>query len=407
MVGTLYFVHGTGVREGFSETLKLFCDRAKAAGLIDVAITGDPWGTDVGAPQMNVLAALPPQPKTRAAFDEEATSAQLDVAAWALLIDDPLLELRLAGEMTADTGIAIGVQPPASLVQARMAKFSADTVDLDGTGVTAAELTAAVAAVAIAEPLATAVDAIGSADDGDLWDAVARAVVATILDDNRTIPGSQLPAIAIDGPMRDRLVDALADALAGTARGQVTRVLRKRLLSIGTGIATGQLVKHRAAWMEPAMNFIGDVIFYERRGEHVRAYLAERIGKLEPPVVVVAHSLGGIAMVDLLSLPNPPRVDLLVTVGSQSPVLYGIDGLAALRPSGDGTPPTPWLNIYNRQDLLSFCAKGVFPGVENITDEEVDAGVPFPESHSAYWRVPRTFELIRRNWPKLPVLRGQ
>ncbi|MCC8242879.1 hypothetical protein [Saccharothrix luteola] len=76
---------------------------------------------------------------------------------------------------------------------------------------------------------------------------------------------------------------------------------------------------------------------------------------------MVGHSLGGIAVVDLLPLPNPPTVVLLVTVGSQSPVLYGVQG---------------------------------------IKDEEADARVPFPESHSAYWEVPRTFELIGEHWLK-------
>jgi hypothetical protein len=65
-------------------------------------------------------------------------------------------------------------------------------------------------------------------------------------------------------------------------------------------------------------------------------------------------------------------------------------------------PFTPWLNIYNRQDFLSFVAGRVFQGVSGITDEEVDPGVPFPESHSAYWYSNRVYELIRRHWPAIP-----
>ena len=41
-------------------------------------------------------------------------------------------------------------------------------------------------------------------------------------------------------------------------------------------------------------------------------------------------------------------------------------------------PFTPWLNIYNEADLLSFCAERVFPGTGGIRDVAVDAGVRFP-----------------------------
>ena len=89
----------------------------------------------------------------------------------------------------------------------------------------------------------------------------------------------------------------------------------------------------------------------------------------------------------------------LVTVGSQAPAVYLIDALHILEAGPDGrptTPPhTPWLNIYNREDLLSFCAKRVFSGYDGITDVAVDAGVPFPASHSAYFSVDSTFEAIR------------
>ncbi|HSN86938.1 MAG TPA: hypothetical protein VL025_09280, partial [Thermoanaerobaculia bacterium] len=58
-----------------------------------------------------------------------------------------------------------------------------------------------------------------------------------------------------------------------------------------------------------------------------------------------------------------------------------------------------WLNIYNRQDFLSFRATGILAGMAGIRDEEVDPGVPFPESHSAYWYHPPVYDLIRESWP--------
>jgi hypothetical protein len=93
--------------------------------------------------------------------------------------------------------------------------------------------------------------------------------------------------------------------------------------------------------------------------------------------------------------PSPLRVDLLVTVGSQAPYLYLLDALDSLRPD-NAVPFQPWLNIYDDEDFFSFCARGVFDKSNaQIFDESVDTRVPFPMSHSAYWNVDRTWELIR------------
>ena len=102
---------------------------------------------------------------------------------------------------------------------------------------------------------------------------------------------------------------------------------------------------------------LGDILFYQRRGEEFLDFLSEESPGLAPPVVAVGHSLGGIVLVDLLSRPGAPPVDLLVTAGSQSPMLYAIDALDSIRwGKAQPRPFTPWLNIYNRQDFLSFRA---------------------------------------------------
>jgi hypothetical protein len=125
-------------------------------------------------------------------------------------------------------------------------------------------------------------------------------------------------------------------------------------------------------------------------------------------VVVLAHSLGGIAAVDLLADPvvmhggAPLKVDLLVTVGSQAPFMYLMDAMHSLGPRTpliENQPFLPWLNIYNRQDLLSFCAERVFVNSPGIIDEPVSAGVPFPMSHSAYWVQDRVYQLIKDHLP--------
>jgi hypothetical protein len=145
-------------------------------------------------------------------------------------------------------------------------------------------------------------------------------------------------------------------------------------------------VSKRSAFLDPLSDFIRDVAFYIKRGAAVRDFIADEVRSVETdsPVVILGHSLGGIAAVDLLSDPAlmqgdvPLRVDLLVTVGSQSPFLYLLDSLNSLSPRTPSQQPfVPWLNIYNRQDLLSFCASRVFVNSPGIVDEPVSAGVPF------------------------------
>jgi hypothetical protein len=100
-------------------------------------------------------------------------------------------------------------------------------------------------------------------------------------------------------------------------------------------------------------------------------------------VTLVAHSLGGIACVDLLAMPNPPKVSKLITAGSQSPFLYELGALASRKP-GEPLPVgfPPWLNFYDRNDFLSYIAKPFWP---EVIDHEVRSGQPFPDSHGAYF----------------------
>jgi alpha-beta hydrolase superfamily lysophospholipase len=213
-------------------------------------------------------------------------------------------------------------------------------------------------------------------------------------------PGAK-PAVLLDGGRRDLLVEQIAEALApaGT-RNVLTDWLTERGTDFLLRKATSYGASHREDLMAAATPAAGDVLYYQRRGGEMLDLLTQELAGCQPPVVAVGHSLGGIMLVDLLSRRDHPRVDLLVTAGSQSPMLYAIDALEGIRWGKAETRPfTPWLNIYNRHDFLSFRATRIFNGVSSIRDEEVDPGVPFPESHSAYWYHPKVYELIRAAWP--------
>jgi hypothetical protein len=117
------------------------------------------------------------------------------------------------------------------------------------------------------------------------------------------------------------------------------------------------------------------------------------------PVLPVALSLGGIALVDLLaSWPEAP-VEACVTVGSQAPLLYTFDAIPSM-PYDEADPPhlpVPWLNIYDTRDFLSFLAEPLFrrtDGLASVVDLRVRSGRDFPKSHSAYWELGSVWDAI-------------
>jgi hypothetical protein len=83
----------------------------------------------------------------------------------------------------------------------------------------------------------------------------------------------------------------------------------------------------------------------------------------------------------------------LITIGSQSPFLYEIGAFPALgHPDPLPAHFPPWLNVYDRRDVLSYVGSGVFG--DGVRDVEVDNGQPFPQSHSAYWTNPAVWTAV-------------
>jgi hypothetical protein len=406
MQGSLVFVHGTGVRAaGWATLWGRVRDYAGIAGITGVKLVGCDWFRELGVPVDLVPDTLPSEAVTRSLTGLALSEEELAAAAWAILLDDPLFELRLAAQ-AAPAGAASGVvvgglrQDQEALRLVQQIAAGADGLDLAGMGIEAGEIAAAATAVAASPELGGAARARGAADP-DFLVAVSRAVVARALAPHRADePGSGPPAL-LDGARRERLVDSVRAALGKvTTRNILTDWIKEKatgfILQKGTRLAEDR----RLGLMGASTPGVGDVLYYQRRGGAILDFLAGKLAGLPRPVVAVGHSLGGIMLVDLLSRPNAPPVDLLVTAGSQAPFLYALDALEGIRRGQAAPVPfTPWLNFYNRQDFLSFCAARVFPGVKDITDVEVDPGVPFPESHSAYWYHDKVYARIRDAWP--------
>ena len=224
-----------------------------------------------------------------------------------------------------------------------------------------------------------------------LIEAVGRAVVATA-------------AAAAANPVEvsQALEVRIAEAVLGAA---VAAILVGYLgIDLGPDLkrwATDVLIPHRARLLREAGIGPAEVILYQRNPDairgHVIATLAEAIQR-GGPVVALGNSLGGVILVDALTQPNAPRPDLLVTVGSQAPLLATFGALHPLGEPGSGPAFQPWLNIFDRRDLLGFVAGRVWPDQHGITDTEVNLGVGFPDSHGAtYLSNPQVFRAIREH----------
>ncbi|MFE5399518.1 hypothetical protein ACFQ9U_33770 [Streptomyces sp. NPDC056568] len=381
------FIHGTGVREpGFSALAGRFSAGVTAlrGGLRVVPYY---WGGEHGAALAAGGASLPPVAGAgRGPGAPDA--AEDDTAAWAALYADPYAELALAAGSLPAAELPPGSlsldQPVRERLAALAAQGDAPAAELGpGLGRAAADLAA--------HPLLGAAAAALAPDD--LPDLAARCLTAQVVAGALDADAPLVPVGATRDAVADRLALALGAPAPGTERG-----VRSLALRVAGSAASRAVVRRRRALTEAAHPAAGDVLRYLSRGEAVRAGLRHLLAGLEPPVAIVAHSLGGIIALDTLVLTPLPQVRLLVTAGSQAPFLYESGSLPSLEhpaPLPDHVPA--WLNLYDPRDLLSYLGAGLFPG--RVTDIAVDSRQPFPAAHSAYWTNPDVYRHLVERLP--------
>jgi hypothetical protein len=219
---------------------------------------------------------------------------------------------------------------------------------------------------------------------------------------------------------------------AGRALGRAAKKVGSVVANTvkGTGVAAGGLVlgglvggppnvaaKAASLALRPHATrrggiFLGDIFAYLARRapiqEIVSVAIVEGAGartKDDPTLVVVAHSMGGNIVYDLLTstLANKLKVDAFITVGSQVGLfkelaLYTEDAgteaataSAATRiakPAAVGT----WINVFDPLDFLGFAASGVFQEVHDYAFSN-DASVL--QTHSQYFFRPAFHERLR------------
>lgn len=385
----ILFVHGTGVRvSSFDDT---FTALTSNLARIRPDFTAAPcyWGDECGS---RLLAGGVSIPSGDGPRGPAGSGDSEEISSWALLELDPLYELRL---------VSVG-EPPLSELPPH--------ADIPGRNLAIAVMRdLSDKSVGIAAAESGLMDDIGDACDfvvnsevfraaaqfegefgGELHVIVARAVVAEAV---RRADQRLVGTLALDGGHRDALVAALTAMLGGPDRGGVRELGVKLLLEAGL---TRPIERRRKVITHAVAEFPGDVLLYLVRGEPLREFIIRAIDAIEPAdddLIVLAHSLGGIAALEALIEHPRPRVRHLVTVGSQASLLYELNALPSLefgRPLPRHVPE--WTNIFDTRDLLGYAAAGIFPG--RVQDRTVDNNAPFPRAHTAYFRSRSFFDVL-------------
>ncbi|MFH8937536.1 hypothetical protein [Streptomyces griseosporeus] len=379
MERSIVFVHGTGVRaESYNSTLK-----AVRGALEELRpgreVRGCFWGREEGARFVLGGASVPGYGGSGGG---QAEAKDEDIAVWGVLYGDPGYELRLLGLRPASaTGMGRGVPPSRRFLDSVTAyQPSTDTVSAFHRRGLLDDLVYALRTVQESPELR---DAAATVDDNGYEHryAVARAVVAAALS-----AAVERGADAVDGLTRDALLFSLSSDLHAQGRALPGKVWKAAAVPALKAL-TRKAADRRGALSDGVLPMAGDILRYQARGEGVRQ-LVKRTIEHAPgeAVTVLAHSLGGVACVDLLAMEDlGRRVDQLITVGSQAPFFFECGALTAFE-HPQTLPdhfPRRWMNIYDPWDLLAYRAAEVFP--HHARDVEVSNGQPFPFAHSAYW----------------------
>lgn len=154
--------------------------------------------------------------------------------------------------------------------------------------------------------------------------------------------------------------------------------------------------------------FIGDVFRYLKSGQSrgdIRMVVTNAIDEAanaaktkQEPLILAAHSMGGVILYDCLSDPAwlgdfqqrngfPIKVDLLVTIGSQVAVFEEMRVYEASNPQQQGKTAKPacvalWWNVFDKMDVLSFLTE---PAFNDVHDFAVDTTAGVLDAHGAYF----------------------
>ncbi len=442
------YVHGIGNRTAaVNHTLSKLEKTLASSGFPDEhELDFCAWGTHLGTVHRpEGFKSIPGYADRGGGRPDPSGDAEEEVNLWELLYRDAFFELKLLGvlpKLPAKPGgpfASAGLPDPATtLTTAVEGLKSSDFLnDLLTRAGLRDDFHEAKLQVTRSPDFKEAVRTARDASSTNHRLAIARAILAraVLMAESR----GETPAFLGNIQLRRDLIDACAAAI-GPAEGTVPPWLTKPFIAIDrfargvavAGLAAGQAIvsaatkaggavvadvasRHAGRLVDRSYESFGDILVYQVRGKEIRQAISDEVGRVAAKgkkVVLLAHSLGGIASFEMLVehafLAEEMRpwdihaLALLITVGSQAPFLYELDALQTLRrtTTGDGSPCLlppdfpAWLNLYDPSDLLSFLAAPIFPG--RVFDEEINSRQPFPESHGAYWDHPKTWQMIKQ-----------
>lgn len=392
------FIHGTGVREpAYSKNFSIISQKLKERNG-NLRFHKCYWGGSLGT-TLNAGGLSIPVSDTKKAVEKDLSNEEYILGLWELLYQDPLIELQILAISSRENETVFGVKPgndldnkvraliPSSNLQEMLANAGIEEFFRQAQTIIVNESDYQEAMKSAKEPLR------------EYRLAIARALVAQSSLLVRNKYGEF--ALSLNGELRERIVEQIVAELGGTEKGLFSEV-QQSISGTIRRIINNNLQRKRSGFSEKYSGTLGDILMYQARGQKLRDFVRTTIESLENPIVLIAHSLGGIICVDLLLEQQQPQVDLLVTVGSQAPILYELNALVGREYEPNYNLPASfpkWLNIYDRNDFLSYVGEKVFPG--KIQDVEIDSQQPFPESHGAYWNHDKVWDAI---WQKMVEL---
>jgi len=398
---TVIFVHGTGVREKeYSKTFEIIEEKIHTQ-RPDIKVIPCLWGNDFGTRLAANGASIPRYDETLAVTEE---SENEEIVLWSQLYQNPLYELQLLAlrPKEGESASPFVEDTPGDILHARFKALTAE-----------GEYQPILIEAGIAEIFIEARDkVIKSRAYNKIKQHVSResfseysnAVAITIIAVAMFIASEHelYPPILTDANLRDKVIEKISFALSEEELGIGSWVLGK-IVEIALHPMTNYVKNKRGSVTNKISPMPCDILLYQTRGGKIRDLIETKIKEASPPVVLIAHSLGGIACVDLLIQKPLPEVALLITAGSQAPFLYEINALYSLefgQPLPENFPK--WLNLYDQRDILSYIGGKIFnlPNKpEKVTDVEIVSKQPFPQAHGAYWTNPTTWKTIFQDLP--------
>ena len=230
---------------------------------------------------------------------------------------------------------------------------------------------------------------------------------------------ARVGAAATDADLTNSLGNLGAHSFGiGSSLANAVSTITGRIRNTASTVAFGAV----RDFISPAVGmFLGDVFAYLQQGgprdriqevvraDIIRSHEASTAGR--GPVVVVAHSMGGVILSDMLQdlgasgLPADLQIAALFTVGSQ-PGLFRAVGVLSGTVGPDGKTPRPacvaaWFNVFDPIDPLAFRADTVYSGVEDLAFDSVTG---LASAHTTYFSRPQFHARFRKRLTDLGIV---